>query len=57
MPLKIQDDWIKAIKKEIKLIAENNTFRRDERSLPGDEIIPTIIISKAKITSIGFIEG
>ena len=55
-PPKIRDDWFKAIKKEVKFIVENDTFRRGERPQPGDEIIPAIIIFKAKITSKGFLD-
>ena len=56
MPPSIRDDWIKAIKKEVKFIIENETFRRGEKPMPGDEIIPSIIIFKAKITSKGFLD-
>ena len=55
-PPSIRDDWIKAIKKEVKFIIENETFRRGEKPMPGDEIIPSIIIFKAKITSKGFLD-
>ena len=55
-PPNIRDDWFKAIKKEIKFIIENDTFRRGERPKPGDEIIPAIIVFKAKITSKGFLD-
>ena len=55
-PPSIRDDWIKTIKKEVKFIIENETFRRGEKPMPGDEIIPSIIIFKAKITSKGFLD-
>ena len=38
-PTRIRDDWIKSIKKEVKFIVENGTFRRDVKPKPGDEII------------------
>ena len=48
MPPKIRDDWFKAIKKEVKCMIENDTFRRDEKPQPSDEVIPAIIIFKVK---------
>ena len=51
LPIEIRNGWIKAIVKELKFIIENNTFRRGEQVREGDEVVPSIIIFKAKITS------
>ena len=55
-PLQIKLDWIKAVKKELKFIIENNTFRRGVAPDKEDEIIPSMFIFKAKITSKGFLD-
>ena len=55
-PLPIKLAWIKVVKKELKFIIENETFRRGEVPASDDEVIPSIIIFKAKITSKGFLD-
>jgi hypothetical protein len=52
----IQADWVKAIRKEIKFLVENGTFRRGEKPMDGDEVIPAMVIFKAKVTSRGYLD-
>jgi hypothetical protein len=52
----IQEDWIKTIRKEITFLVENGTFRRGEKPKDGDEIIPAMVIFKAKLTSRGYLD-
>ena len=52
----IQKDWIKSVYKEIKFLIENETFRKGEAPTADDEIIPAIMVFKAKITSKGFLD-
>jgi hypothetical protein len=52
----IQKDWIKAIRKEIKQVIENETFKKGEKLREGDEVIPSMFAFKAKITSKGFLD-
>ena len=56
LPPEIREGWIKAIIKELKYIIDNGTFRRGEDPVEGDEVVPSIIIFKAKITSRGFLD-
>ena len=56
LALEIRNSWIKAIIKELKFIIDNNTFRRGEEAMEGDEVVPSIIVFKAKITSRGFLD-
>ena len=57
LPDKIKEGWVKAIRKELKgVIEENETFRRGEELQLGDEIIPAMIIFKAKVTSRGYLD-
>ena len=56
LPDKIQQDWVKAIKKEIKFLIENETFNHEETPKDGDEIIPAMFIYKAKVTSRGYLD-
>ena len=51
LALEIRNSWIKAIIKELKFIINNNTFRRGEEAMEGDEVVPSIIVFKTKITS------
>ena len=54
---KIQKEWLAAIKKELKFIIENETLDGgDEKVQQGDEVIPCMIIFKAKVTSRGFLD-
>jgi hypothetical protein len=55
-PEKIQMDWIKAVRKEVKFLVENETFQRGEKPNEGDEVIPAIFVYKAKITSKGYLD-
>jgi hypothetical protein len=55
-PPKIQDNWLKAIKKETKFLIEKYLFRRGEKSQADDKIIPTIFVFKAKETSKGYLD-
>ena len=58
LPLSIQKDWIKTVIKEFKgVIVDNSTFRRGEKPQIGDEVIPALIIFKAKVTSHGFLDN
>ena len=57
LPLSLQKDWIKTVIKEFKgVIVDNSTFRRGEKPQIGDEVIPAMIIFKAKVTSHGFLD-
>jgi len=56
LPQNIQKDWFKSIKKEIKFLIENLIFDKDETPKLGDEIIPAIIVFKAKVTSRGYLD-
>ena len=56
LPPNIRDDWLKATKKEIKFLIENDTFQPDEQIQLGDEVIPAMIIYKAKVTSRGYLD-
>ena len=56
LPLEIQSGWIKAIVKELRFIIENGTFRRGVELVDGDEVVPSMLIFKAKITSRGFLD-
>ena len=57
LPQSIQKDWIKTVIKEFKGVIEGNaTFRRGVTPEIGDEIIPAMIIFKAKVTSRGFLD-
>ena len=56
LPNDIQAAWIKAIRKEIKFLIENETFRRGEPLKLGDEVIPAMLIFKAKVTSRGYLD-
>ena len=56
LPVEIREGWIKAIVKEFKFIIDNDTFRRGEEAKEGDEVVPSIIVFKAKITSRGFLD-
>ena len=57
LPLSIQKDWIKTVIKEFKgVIVDNSTFRRGEQPQIGDEVIPAMIIFKAKVTSRGLLD-
>ena len=56
LPKEIQSGWIKAIIKELKFIIENGTFRRGVTPVEGDEVVPSMLIFKAKITSRGFLD-
>ena len=55
-PPAIRDSWLKALRKEIKFVIENKTFRRGEVPNSDDEVIPSMVIYKAKITSKGFLD-
>ena len=37
-------------------MVENQTFDKDDKPNPGDEIIPAIFVFKAKVTSRGFLD-
>jgi hypothetical protein len=52
----VQKAWLKAVYKEMKFLIENGTFKRGEKPNPGDEIIPAIVVFKAKITSKGYLD-
>jgi len=56
LPPAIQQDWLKTVKKEMKFLIENETFKKDKILVEGDEIIPAMIIFKAKVTSRGFLD-
>lgn len=56
MPIDIKEAWIKSIQKEVKFIIENETFKRGEEPIIGDEIIPAMLIFKAKVTSRGYLD-
>ena len=56
LPEEIKKAWIIAIRKELRFIIENGTFRRGEKPLSGDEIIPAMLIFKAKVTSRGYLD-
>ena len=56
LPKEIQIGWIKAIVKELKFVIENGTFRRGETPVEGDEVVPSMLVFKAKITSRGFLD-
>ena len=57
LPPQIQRDWLAACKKEFKFIIENETLDGGEQELQvGDEVIPCMLIFKAKVTSRGFLD-
>ena len=57
LPVEILNDWIKSVRKELKFLIENETFgNEDDKPYPDDEILPAIIVFKAKITSRGFLD-
>jgi hypothetical protein len=56
LPDSIPNDWIKSIRKEVKFLIENGTFKRGEKLQVGDEVIPAMIIFKAKVTSRGYLD-
>jgi hypothetical protein len=47
---------MKAVRKELKFLVDNSTFNKEESPLDGDEIIPAILVYKAKVTSRGFLD-
>ena len=55
-PSKIKEGWLKAVRKELKFLVENETFKRGEKMKPDDEVIPAMLIFKAKITSRGYLD-
>ena len=55
-PIKIKEGWLKAVRKELKFLVENETFKRGEKMKPDDEVIPAMLIFKAKITSRGYLD-
>ena len=56
MPIDIKNNWLKAVKKELRFLIENGTFKRGEKPQNGDEILPAILVFKAKVTSRGFLD-
>ena len=50
-PLKTK--WLKSTATEIKVIMDNNTFNVDDTPLPGEQIIPTKPVYKAKLNADG----
>ena len=57
LPPNLQRDWLATSKKELKFIIENGTLDGGEEEIQvGDEVIPCILIYKAKITSRGFLD-
>ena len=56
LPPEIQAGWIKAIVKELRFVIENGTFKEGESPVEGDEVVPSMLIFKAKITSRGFLD-
>ena len=57
LPLDLQQDWLAASKKELKFVIENETLDGGEEPVrPGDEVIPCMLIYKAKVTSRGFLD-
>ena len=56
LPIKIQKAWLKTSVEELKFIIDNETLRRGVDLEAGDEVIPAILIFKAKVTSRGFLD-
>ena len=55
LPPQLQKDWLAAAKKELKFVIENGTLDGGEELIhKGDEVIPCMLVYKAKITSRGF---
>jgi hypothetical protein len=55
LPLHIQQRWLKAFKKEIISIIDNDTFKEGTIQ-EGETPIPTMVVFKAKITSRGHLD-
>ena len=56
LPDKIREDWLKAIRAEFSNLVNNQTFDLDTKPYQGEEIIPTMIILKAKMNSDGSLD-
>ena len=56
LPDEIKKGWIKAILKELLFLIKNETFEKGAQPEDGDEVVPSMIIYKAKVTSKGFLE-
>ena len=52
---KIRAQWIEAVRRELNTITEN-TFNLDGQPLPGEQIIPLLLIFKAKMNALGGLE-
>ena len=51
LPDEIKKGWIKAILKELLFLIKNETFEKGVQPEDGDEVVPSMIIYKAKVTS------
>ena len=56
LPEEIKKGWIKAIVKELTFLINNGTFEKGVKPVNGDEIVPSMIVYKAKVTSRGFLD-
>ena len=56
LPEEIKKGWIKAIVKELLFLINNGTFEKGVQPVDGDEVVPCMIIYKAKVTSRGFLD-
>ena len=53
MPEPLKSKWLKSTATEIKVIMDNNTFNVDDTPLPGEQVIPTKPVYKAKLNADG----
>ena len=49
----LKSKWIDALKKEVKVIVENNTFNTDDMPFPGEQILPIKQVYKTKLNANG----
>ena len=53
LPEKVRRDWLSAVKHELKNLITNQTFNIKEKPKLGEQVIPTMIVFKAKTNSPG----